>query len=314
MMASLIVENAERVLCIWIMANQGGLPVPVVPALFGVGALVASGRLSIVTTMSVAVVATLCADLVWDGLGRWRGTRALALIARFLPTARGSVQRGQSLFHDHEGAFRLGARFLPELGPIAAGLAGVAGEGIPRFLLYGAISAALWAGTWVGLEYLVGQAVAEAAFHLGLRVMLIVVISLLLYVPLRRARRHRILRILRRSGMRPDELRARLEEGQPITILDVRSREDVTAAPYTLPGARWIRPDELSRRCREIPRTAEVVVYGGGSRQARTARAALYAHAALHLRRAGVRGVRPSAGGLHGWRRRGYPVHPLTQG
>jgi membrane protein DedA with SNARE-associated domain/rhodanese-related sulfurtransferase len=313
-MASLIVENAERVLCIWIMANQGGLPVPVVPALFGVGALVASGRLSIVTTMSVAVVATLCADLVWDGLGRWRGTRALALIARFLPTARGSVQRGQSLFHDHEGAFRLGARFLPELGPIAAGLAGVAGEGIPRFLLYGAISAALWAGTWVGLEYLVGQAVAEAAFHLGLRVMLIVVISLLLYVPLRRARRHRILRILRRSGMRPDELRARLEEGQPITILDVRSREDVTAAPYTLPGARWIRPDELSRRCREIPRTAEVAVYGGGSRQARTARAALYAHAALHLRRAGVRGVRPSAGGLHGWRRRGYPVHPLTQG
>ena len=127
-------------------------------------------------------------------------------------------------------------------------------------------------------------------------------------------RRHRILHILRRSGMRPDELRAGLEESQPITILDVRSREDVTAAPYTLPGARWIRPDELSRRCREIPRTAEVVVYGGGSRQARTARAALYAHAALHLRRAGVRGVRPLAGGLHGWRRRWYPVHPLTQG
>ena len=62
-MSSLIVENAEWVLFVWIMANQGGLPVPVVPALFGVGALVASGRLSIVTTMSVAVVATLCADL-----------------------------------------------------------------------------------------------------------------------------------------------------------------------------------------------------------------------------------------------------------
>jgi rhodanese-related sulfurtransferase len=114
--------------------------------------------------------------------------------------------------------------------------------------------------------------------------------------------------------MRPDGLRARLEASRLITILDVRSREEMTAAPYTLPGARWIRPDELSRRCRDIPRTAEVVVYGGGSRQARTARAVLYAHAALHLRRAGVRGVRPLAGGLQGWRRRGYPVHPLTQG
>src|ERR1700687_4353036 len=314
MMSSLIVENAEWVLFVWIMANQGGLPVPVVPALFGVGALVASGRLSIVTTMSVAVAATLCADLVWYSLGRWRRTRTLSLIARFSASARASVQRGQSLFHDHERVFRLGARFLPELGPVAAGLAGAAGEGIPRFLVYGAISAALWAGTWVGLGYLVGQAVAEAAFHLALRVILVVVISLLLYIPLRRARRHRILRMLRRSGMRPEELRARLEESRPITILDVRSREEMTAAPYTVPGARWIRPDELSRRCRELPWTAEVVVYGGGSRQARTERAALYAHAALHLRRAGVRGVLPLAGGLHGWRRRGYPVHPLTQG
>ena len=87
-MASVIVENAEWVLFMWIMANQGGLPVPVVPALFGVGALVASGRLRIVTTMSVAVVATLCADLVWYSLGRWRGTRTLALIARFSATAR----------------------------------------------------------------------------------------------------------------------------------------------------------------------------------------------------------------------------------
>jgi membrane protein DedA with SNARE-associated domain/rhodanese-related sulfurtransferase len=264
--------------------------------------------------MAVAVGASLCADLVWYSVGRWRGTKTLVLIARFSPTARRSVQRGQYLFLDHERAFRCGARFLPELGPIAAVLAGAAGEGIPRFLLYGAISAALWAGTWVGLGYLVGHVVTEATLHLGLRVMLVVVISLILYVPLRRFRRHRLLRILRRSRMSPDELRARLEKSKPITILDVRSREDVKAAPYTLPGARWIQPDELGRRCREIPRTAEVVVYGGGSRQARTARAALYARAALHLRRVGIRGVRPLAGGLHGWRRRGYPVHPLTPG
>ena len=60
-----IVGNAQWVLFAWILANQGGVPVPVVPALFGVGALIASGRLSVVTTMAVAVGATLCADLVW---------------------------------------------------------------------------------------------------------------------------------------------------------------------------------------------------------------------------------------------------------
>ena len=82
-----IVENAQWVLFTWIMANQGGVPVPVVPALFAVGALIASGRLSVVTTMAVAVGATLCADLIWYSLARWRGTRTLALIARFSPAS-----------------------------------------------------------------------------------------------------------------------------------------------------------------------------------------------------------------------------------
>jgi rhodanese-related sulfurtransferase len=195
----------------------------------------------------VAVGATLCADLVWYSLARWRGTRTLALIARFSATARGSVQRGQSLFRDHEGAFRLGARFLPELSPIAAGGPRTpGGPGSHR-----------------------GRVASRPPSH------------------------------ARCSCLAPPvcELRALLEASRPITILDVRSSEDVKAAPYTLPGARWIRPDELSRHCRGIPRTAEVVVYGG-SRQARTAWAALYARAALHLRRAGVRGVRPLVGGL----------------
>jgi len=52
---AVIVENAQWVLFARILANQGGVPVPVVPALFGVGALIASGRLSVVTTMVVAV-------------------------------------------------------------------------------------------------------------------------------------------------------------------------------------------------------------------------------------------------------------------
>lgn len=70
-----IVGNAERVLFAWILANQGGSRCRWCPALFGVGALIASGRLSIVTTMAVAVGATLCADLVWYSLARCRGTR-----------------------------------------------------------------------------------------------------------------------------------------------------------------------------------------------------------------------------------------------
>ena len=188
-MTSAIVENAEWVLFAWILTNQAGLPVPAVPALLGVGVLAGSGRLGVTTTMAMAVGAALCADIVWYSLGRWRGTKILALIARLSPTARRSVRRSQYLFLDHGGAFRFGARFLPELSPIAAGLAGAAGQGILRFLLYGVISAALWAGTWVGLGYLVGHGGTKAALHLGLRVVLDVVTALILYVLLRRVGR-----------------------------------------------------------------------------------------------------------------------------
>src|SRR5260370_42417280 len=112
-----IVENAEWVLFAWVLANQGGVPVPVVPALLGVGALIASGRLSVVTTMVVAVGATLCADLVWDSLARRRGTRTLALIARFSPTARGRAHRGRCPSRAPEGALGSGPGFRRALGP-----------------------------------------------------------------------------------------------------------------------------------------------------------------------------------------------------
>ena len=136
-MVSVIVENAEWMLFIWILANQGGLPVPAAPVLLGVGGLVESGRLDIVTTMAVVIGATLCADLVWYTLGRRWGARILAVIGRFSPTARRNVQRGQYLFLDHAGPFRLGARFLPELSPIAAGLPGRLAKAPRTFLSTG---------------------------------------------------------------------------------------------------------------------------------------------------------------------------------
>jgi NAD(P)H dehydrogenase (quinone) len=62
---------------------------------------------------------------------------------------------------------------------------------------------------------------------------------------------------------------------------------------------------------RPSTRRALVVLYGGGSKPARRARATLYASVARQLCYRGIRRVRPLAGGLHAWRLRGYPVKPL---
>jgi rhodanese-related sulfurtransferase len=65
-----------------------------------------------------------------------------------------------------------------------------------------------------------------------------------------------------------------------------------------------ITPDELARRSHEIPRHAEVVMYGAAGEAAG-------GRAALALRSAGIRRVRPLVGGVRGWRKRGFPVEPV---
>ena len=68
----MLLEHATWFLFAWVFCNQAGAPVPVVPALLGVGALAGSGHLSVAVITGIAVGASLAADLTWYGLGRER--------------------------------------------------------------------------------------------------------------------------------------------------------------------------------------------------------------------------------------------------
>jgi len=310
-MAPVITDYAGWILFAWILANQGGVPVPVVPALLGAGALAGTGRLSIAVILAVAVGATLCADLGWYSLGRRRGARALEVLGNVFPRAATYVRSAEHFFLGRPRTFQLVARFVPELNPIAAGLAGLTRLSLARFVGYGAVSALTWAGAWVALGYLLNRTLTEISAHFHIPLLGFGVAALLLYLPVRRARRHRLLRTLRTARISPDELKARLDRGDTTIILDVRAADEVAAVPYSLPGAVWILPDDLAQRSQGVPHDVLVVLYGGGSKPARRARATLYASVAQHRCYRGIRKVRLLAGGLHAWHLRGYPVNPL---
>ena len=55
----------------------------------------------------------------------------------------------------------MGARFLPELNPVAAGLAGATRATLGRYLPCAVGTALIWAGTWTGLGYVLGAAMAD---------------------------------------------------------------------------------------------------------------------------------------------------------
>ncbi len=61
----MILEHATWFLFAWVFCNQAGVPVPVVPALLGAGALAGSGHLSVAVVIGIAVGASLVADLTW---------------------------------------------------------------------------------------------------------------------------------------------------------------------------------------------------------------------------------------------------------
>jgi membrane protein DedA with SNARE-associated domain len=202
-----IPDQAELIVFVLILANQAGVPVVAAPALLGVGALAANGDVRVGVAATGAVCAALCADLAWYGLGRWRGSWALAALRRLLGRTGPFLDEAQRLFLAHDRAFQLGARFLPELNPLAAALAGEARVSLKRFAAGAIASAALWVGTWIGAGYAIGNAWnggSEIALF-GSIVAGSAVVSLSLTIrPVRRAIATIARALRRRTTSRPD--------------------------------------------------------------------------------------------------------------
>jgi Enoyl-(Acyl carrier protein) reductase len=86
--------------------------------------------------------------------------------------------------------------------------------------------------------------------------------ALVSYILVKFIQRQRFLRSLRIARILPEELKRRLDSGdETIAVIDTRSRLDVTAVPYTIPGATWIAAEEIEGRRRELPRDREIVLY-----------------------------------------------------
>jgi membrane protein DedA with SNARE-associated domain len=181
-------SHAELALFVLVCANQAGVPVPGGVSLVGAGALAGSGILSFPLVLAVGVGGTLVADLVWFSLGRWRGAEALGVLGRISRRARTYVLRAQGFLVAHPLRFLLTARFLPELNPVAAGLAGAAGvRAMPYFSSAGG-SALIWTGTWAGLGYLLSGVFARIAMHAGFSLLVAIAGALVGYATFAYAR------------------------------------------------------------------------------------------------------------------------------
>jgi len=96
------------------------------------------------------------------------------------------------------------------------------------------------------------------------------------------------------------EIARRLQEGEPIELLDVRTAREREIA--VLPGGSWIPLQELDRRWSEVPTDRPVVVYCHTGRRS--------AFATSFLRDKGIERVYNLAGGIEAWSRQVDPTVP----
>ena len=81
------------------------------------------------------------------------------------------------------------------------------------------------------------------------------------YVAWKYAQRRRFLRSLRVARITPEQLKAEMDSGADLLIVDLRHALDDEAEPRTLPGAVRLPAEKLEERGGELPRGKTVVLY-----------------------------------------------------
>ena len=262
--AEVLLRHGPALLSGAVFIERMGVPFPVAPVLIAAGALAGSGRWSPSFVLLLSTVPALAADLIWYELGRRKGIRVLQLLCRISLEPDSCVRRTEDSFARHGARALLLAKFVPGLSTVAPPLAGIFRMPIRRFVGFDAGGALLWAATFVGLGYAFTDQLEELAEHLprvGGRLGALALAALAAWIAWKFVRRRRFIRKLRIDRITPEELKRKIDAGEEVVVVDLRSSVDFEAEPLTIPGALRVETGDLDGMRAELAAASEVVLY-----------------------------------------------------
>ncbi len=293
----------------WVLAEQLGVPLPSSPILLTAGALTATHHMRIAGIVLAVIAGSAIADFVWFRLGGRYGSTVTHWICRFSMEAASCVRKAEDMLMRHGPAALLMAKFIPGLNTMAAPLAGQSKMRYRVFFVYDTAGTFLWVASFVLVGRFFGDAIRRNVpiLHwLGRSASALVVLVVLGILVARLIRQQRFLRKIGTLRIEPAELKAMMDRGENLYIIDLRHPLDILPDPRILPGAVCLPPNELIARNSEIPRDRDIVLYCTCPSEATSARVA------LTMRRFGIERIRPLRGGFDGWKDQGYPLVELT--
>src|SRR5262245_26156413 len=170
-----------------------GVPAPGETILIAGAIFAGAGRISIVALAVVAFVAAVTGDNIGFAIGHFGG-RPLALrFGKYVFLTEERLDKAERFF-DRRGSIVITfARFVEGLRQANGIIAGITGMHWLRFVIFNAIGAALWVGTWVTIGYFAGNHIAAIYHYVNLYsyYALIALVLLALVYVIRRLRRRR---------------------------------------------------------------------------------------------------------------------------
>jgi len=244
-----------------VLAEQLGAPIPAMPVLLAMGALIGTGKYSWAGALSLAVAASMTADGAWYLLGRQKGSSVLKLLCRISLEPDSCVSSTRLWFKRLGGWALVIAKFVPGLSTVAPPMAGLSRMPWWRFLSADGLGGFLWAGVFMGLGRIFRtqlEDVAAYAARLGGGLITVLAGALTLWIGWKYYQRRRFIKSLRVARIQPEELKLQLND---VVILDLRTADEVASEGAKIPGALWFDRKELEERHQEIPRDRDVVLY-----------------------------------------------------
>jgi membrane protein DedA with SNARE-associated domain/rhodanese-related sulfurtransferase len=294
-----------------VLANQMGLPVPVLPTLIVGGALAAQGTISPTQVFAGAVIACVLADSVWFLAGRVYGNGVMKLLCRISLTPDSCVSETQSRFERWGSNALIVAKFVPGLSLIAPPLAGATRMAWWRFLVYSTLGAAAWVGVALLGGMLFRRQIEELlprVADFGLVALSVFGVLLVAYIAWKWWERVRFYSVLRMSQIEARDLFDLMATPPPPLVVDVRSPTAVQLEPRRIPGAVHIPLTDVQQHLRDLPRDRDIISYCTCPNEASAAQVAKI------LMDNGFKRVRPLHGGLDAWIAAGYTVDTVPVG
>jgi membrane protein DedA with SNARE-associated domain len=144
-----------------VLVEDFGVPVPGETILIAAAIFAGAGHMNIAVVILVAVAGAIIGDNIGFVIGHFGGRPLVERFGRYIFLTPERLDRAEDFFNRHGGKVVTVARFIEGLRQANGILAGIVGMHWLKFLVFNALGAVLWVGTWAALGYLAGENIVE---------------------------------------------------------------------------------------------------------------------------------------------------------